>query len=168
MTNTAGNTAGIANISVSLLNAQGVEVSKTEAHKGIAEFCDLGFGMHTIVVGRIGECGVVRLENIRVWQQVPQVLRVVMNTCGQDVTASGCIAYFRVSSASEKISQATVQAEDGAYDWRTDKYGRIWLGVARGGTASYSFTAKGFRRRTVTLKCDELKVIEMHVVLERE
>jgi hypothetical protein len=154
---------------VELIDAEGRVVQNTKAPNGKVEFCDLGFGEHTIRIGG-DQCGFVTLHRIRFVYGVAQYFRVVLNDCmiGGDggTFPPSCLVYFRVSSeAGKKLSDAQADTEGGVYAVRADSYGRIFTFVLNGKSQEFVISSPGYASRTVHVSCRSYDHIAEAVVL---
>jgi len=78
-------------------------VSSTRIVNGIAEFCDFGFGEHTIHIGG-DSCGSITLHHVHLVSGVAQKFRVVLDNCLNGAEGGryppSCLVYLRVASES--------------------------------------------------------------------
>ena len=151
---------------VTLTDAGGKVVQSFSAVNGQAEFCDFGFGEHTIHIGG-DECGSVTLPHISFVFGVPQEFEVVLNPCfrgGDEGRRAACVVYFRVSSADGKKLGAASAAE-GSRVAHADRYGRIFAAAPNGGSQDYRISAPGFVEKTVHVACKSFETIQRAVEL---
>lgn len=153
-------------IPIYLLDAKGDAVSQTSLDQGYAEFCDFGFGLHSILIGKRDDCGSVEIKNIRYQWLQPQMFVAIVNRCvGQgEGWIDGCFVYFRVVDSGGKIipHPTAVRADQVS---KGSKYGFIPTGLPRGASGSFEISAKGFQSKTVDLNCDKSGEIERTVTL---
>lgn len=161
---------GLPAASVELVDASGKTVAQTAPINGVAEFCDFGFGEHSIVVGG-DACGSVVIRKVRLYKGGTQEFHVVLQGCagtGGSVFPPSCLTYFRVSSSTgEKLPAVTVTVPNDDRVFKGDGYGRVWLGMLNGASQTFTFSATGHRSSSITFHCENYQNIEHSVVLER-
>ena len=125
----------ITSASAELRDATGKAVQMQAVKDGRAEFCDFGFGPHSIRVRLDStECAVVTIEGIRIAYGRTQTLNVILNPCARGGDAilfgDGCSAFFRVrDKAGAPVPDASIY-EGGVRQHETsDIYGRVLLSV---------------------------------------
>ncbi len=157
-----------ANTEVRLLDPAGKVVATRMSWQGEASFCDFGFGEHTIVVG--GErCGSVMVRGIRVHPE-SQRFHVVLNRCAERAGYGfppACLVYFRFSARDGIPLQAQVSMPNDSRVLVADRYGRLWVGAEEGAAQEYVIAAAGYAPKRVVVQCNEMKLIEKAVVLEK-
>lgn len=161
---------GLPAATVELVDASGRTVAQTEPFNGVAEFCDFGFGEHSIVVGG-DNCGSVVIRKIRLYDGGTQQFRVVLQGCagtGGSRIPPSCLAYFRVtSSTGEKLPDVAVADPNDGSKFKGDGYGRVWLGMLNGTSRMLIFSAAGHRPSSINLRCENYENVERSVILER-
>jgi hypothetical protein len=174
-----------------LLDADGKIVERTESVGGLIEFCDFGFGTHTI---RIGEnCGLVTITDVRLVYGQPRqysvvygcppppgALRTVSGTIMDDMPMSAvrtddgayvtaCSVYLRISSGNgTKIEGAEALGGLGVPSpVRTDRYGRAFFYVASNSTRTIAISASGYAQESIDFPCKRQESIERAIVLRK-
>lgn len=166
VTNDQGNPVSVP---VELLDSKGAPIAHTSTdQEGKAEFCDLKFGNHSVVVGGDG-CNSVTVRNVRYVHPEPRTMKVVLNFC-QEVPAyegSVCRFYFRIESEQgDPLPHAQMRASDEGRTSTADGYGRILKLLPYTKTATVSFSAPGYETQTVPVKCDNRSYHERLVKLK--
>ena len=138
-----------------LLDPNGTIVQRALIRGGYAEFCDFGFGDHSIRVYDEQHLPVT-VTGIRLRYGHEQAIKVVLNSpvdVGSDMAIGNvCRAYARVTSIDGKpiaSARAVVKAET----YHADAFGRILLLVPLKQFASFRFEALGFDTRDVVFSC---------------
>jgi hypothetical protein len=144
-----------------LRDESGRVVAQTQIKNGKAEFCDFGFGLHSILVGG-GHCAAVELKNVRLRFGLLQTFQVVLNLCmNYGDQGNACFAYFRVSSESgEPLSSVNVSSQTISDYSVTDRYGRVQTAVGIGKKDVFQFTKQGYRPERFSMSCDSFKGTE--------
>jgi hypothetical protein len=151
-----------------LIGPDGKVVQSFTAVNGHAEFCDFGFGEHTIHIGG-DECGSVTLPHISFVFGVPQEFEVVLNPCfrgGDDGRRPVCVVYFRVTSADgKKLGAAELSVEGAKRVIHADGFGRIFTGVPNGAAQDYKLSAPGYADKMLHVSCRAFETIQKAVKL---
>jgi hypothetical protein len=139
---------------VELRDDHGVTVQSSTAPKGVAEFCDFGFGPHSIAVGG-STCGAVVLPHIELRFGVTQTFRVYLNRCGGDSLPRGCSIYFRIGDGDHHPLAGVSIASNSIGGERTtaDSHGRALVWVPSGTSESYSFSKVGYGTANFDYSC---------------
>lgn len=139
---------GAAAALVELRDSKGAVVQRSDAPKGVAEFCDFDFGLYSIDVGGT-TCGAVVIPNIRLRYGVEQNYRVYLNGCfgWGSVPVGACFLYFRISGeAGRPVASASVASTAiGGVRAMADSYGRAGVWVTPGTSETFEFTKSGYR-----------------------
>ena len=124
---------------------------------GKVEFCDFGFGDHSVRVRTSdSECAATRIENIRAEYGVTQKFSVIQNTCVRegDNVSNGCFTYVRVVSADDlPLKGVLITAPSRWSSSMTDSYGRAEVAVHVGSANDFTFSMPGFKSKTLHLAC---------------
>jgi hypothetical protein len=153
---------------VLLLNNEGDVVARTTLTQGKAQFCDFGFGTHSILIGDERDCGSVEIKNIRFRWQQPQIFTAIIERCPSegDGGMSGCLIYFRVKDPSGRsIPYPTARRDHELV--RGTKQGLIPTGLLSGVTGKFIIEASGFVSEAVTLDCTDVRTIEHSIILKQ-
>lgn len=156
---------------VQLISPEGRVTSSVYSNSdGIARFCDLGFGEHSIQVGD-NKCGYVTLHRIRLVYGIAQSFKVVVNQCM--IGADGgryppsCLLYLRVSSKGGRaLSDGEVTALRGSHVLHVDQFGRLFTAIGNGTDATYEISAPGYKSKTIHKTCRSYETIEEAVQLD--
>jgi hypothetical protein len=156
-------------VPVQLIGPNGQVTQTAMSTNGEVEFCDLGFGEHTIHVGD-DSCGSVTIHRVRLVFGISQRFDAVLNYCltGADalMIPPSCLAYFRVSSeGSKKLSSATAVIRGNPRTFEADSYGRLFLTVPNGTAGDFTISAPGYADKTVQVSCRSYETIENAVQL---
>ena len=142
---------------VDLLDPSGKIIQSKKADGGRAEFCDFGFGYHSIVVRTTGHSCETTVKNIKVVPDVSQQIKVIFNICsygGIHYPTNRSFVYFRVTSSDGEELQG-VRIEGG--DWSpqiTDGYGRSLVEVPPGST-ELTLSKDGFESQKVKIEAPD-------------
>jgi len=159
------NSTPISDVPVELLDESGKLVDLKRSSGGVVEFCDFGFGRHSIRVGR-ESCGAVVLEDIWMDPLRTQEFYVIPRACVEVSSSPGCLAYFRVSSSQDGLLTTASLAGSGLkMPVRSDRYGRIVVGIAPGTTPTFSLRAPDHQEQSLTLECKDSERLQQTVVL---
>ena len=141
---------------VELLDSSGNVTQKKEAVGGQADFCDFGFGYHSIrVEGGINNSCETRVNNIKASYGLPQKINVVFNSCPYSASGGGnaCFNYIRVSSPKgEKLRGVEIEGGENA-PVITDEFGRAGIFVPEGSRTVLKLIKEGFITKKVVLDC---------------
>jgi hypothetical protein len=151
-------------IPVELIGPEGKVVSQTLTRYGEADFCDFGFGRHSIVVAP-NSCLPVMLQNIRLRFET-QILHVTLNPCPHYQGTQGCEIHFRISAISGKpLPSASIDVVGLSDPFIADRYGRARAGLLPGSTGTFTISARGYQTQTLKLTCRNSVEIDQSVVL---
>ncbi len=159
-------------IPVELLEPSGKAVAwSTTSHEGKAEFCDFGFGYHSIVINK-GHCNSITIHKVRFYYPIPNTFRFVLPRCEEtgDVLGSACRAYFRVMSENGlPVAGVAVRIEGQQKPLRGDTYGRVLAGIPFDKTVptEVTFSAAGYETEVLRVACEKRSDIEQAVQLKR-
>lgn len=127
--------------------------------QGLARFCDLNFGNHSIAVGE--GCGSITINDVQ--SRLPDVEHFVirLNRCRADShrTLTGCFFYLRLEDDKGKAVKGTAATEE------SDIYGRVILALPVGQTKDISVASSGFQETTLRLTCPSINYVQRRVVL---
>ncbi len=155
---------------VTLLDTSGRTIERRSTVAGTVEFCDFGFGDHTVLVGDDQQCGSLYIRHIRFFLgQPPEKFKVVAPVCKGGATGGiNCGVYLRISNSDgEKVPGAELWLH-GALLHKADNFGRILLAMRNGQTEKYSVVAPNHASAEVSLTCRRNDQIEREVVLKRQ
>lgn len=143
--------------SARLIDPSGETVQRKRVINGRAEFCDFGFGPHSILVRAGSDCGSVLLRGVRLAYGFAQTFGVILNTCGYEGNASGnaCFTYLRVASPDGKPLAGVEIKETGVTSpiVATDRYGRASVSVHAGAQAEFTLLKPGYKTDVLHLGC---------------
>ena len=142
-----------------LLDSTGRIISAGDVRSGHGEFCDFGFGEHSIRVSSDLTLPVV-IHGVRLHYGNTQTLRVVLNQNpdhkGDVAPSSGnaCSAYARITSVDGK-SLSGVKVTYAGFTSVSDSFGRVVFLIPLNKFASFRFAKAGMQDRELTLSCSE-------------
>lgn len=151
--------APVSSARVQLLDEDG-RVVETRSYTGRPlEFCDFGFGPHSISIDQqvfdAGTCFPVTVSNVRVLRDTPIVLRVVVNPCQGYREWSSCWTYLRIRSQGYALPGAQISL--GKASMRADAFGRAWIPVSSDRPMQLTISHDGYKPQIVDLSCDDRK-----------
>ena len=154
---------------IQLIDPSGRVVERVYARTGEAEFCDFGFGPHSIRVGD-ERCGGVTLDRIGLRRGQTQRFNVILQDCTIAIDGGrcplSCEIYLRVSSDNgEKLKESEVSIEGNPLIIHVDSYGRIWLSILKGSSENLRITAPGYQEKTLHLFCKDKETLQEMVQL---
>jgi hypothetical protein len=161
----------IRNALAELLDPSGKIIQSREVIEGHAEFCDFGFGYHSILVrGTSDDACDTMVKNVKVIYGQSQQIKVILNGClGYRVgdISNGCFVYLRVSSETGEQLQGTKVLCDDRLQLFTDEYGRAQVGIHLFSGLELTFSRNGFETQNVHVECPYVPVnkeisIKMH------
>ncbi len=163
---TTHNGMPVADTSAEIRDESGQVVGRTRVVNGKAEFCDFGFGPHSILVGG-SQCAAVELKDVRLRFGLPQTFQVILNLCMDYGTqGNACFYYFRVSSENgEPLSSVNVSNQKISKYSVTDRYGRVQAAVGIGQKDVFQFTKQGYQPERFSMSCDSLKETEEKAIV---
>ena len=139
-------------VPVKLLDHSRKLVSQTTTAGGTFEFCDFGFGEHSIEVGE--GCGTTLITGVRLVYDQTQRFRVVFNFClGEHVSGTGCRMYIRVVDGKRQPIGGVRIPMSWRSDIVSDVYGRMAIGVSMGRSASITLQKEGYKTHVVETRC---------------
>ncbi len=165
-----------ASVPVALLDSKGEVVEGAVTRGGHTQFCDFGFGLHSVRVQN-RDCGFIVRDRVLLVNGVTQEVRVTLD-CKQGEEASGvltvspsCPLYLRVQSDSaEKLSGASATVPDRVEPYRADVYGRIFGRIRKpssGVPATIMIGAPGYVSSSIAIAaCSASEQIERLVTLK--
>jgi hypothetical protein len=149
---------------IALIDADGNVESSTIAHQGRASICDIGFGPHTIRIGKIECGGYVTIHNVSLVYGFPQNFSAVWDGCRNiDLMTipPSCSVAFRVTSADgKKLGNADAAIEGDETTYHADTYGRFFLSVGNGSAKDFTFSAPGYADQRANITCKRYENIE--------
>ncbi len=141
---------------VRIFGADGREIASEKAIGGLAEFCDLGFERHRVVIGQEGSCAQTVIENVQINFPEPLTLRAVLNECfGQEIAIGNCLVLLRVKSRGRPVSGTKIEFDSTAgphSELVTDKYGRVFKPMRIDSTMRATVQLGG-KSNTVDVEC---------------
>jgi hypothetical protein len=158
-----------------LIDSSGHITESERVTNGTAVFCDFGFGRYSIhIYYQPTECASTEIKDVHVTYGLTQMLRAVLNTCGDEgeIGGNACSTYVRVAARDGRPLNG-VEIKDAssiAPTQRTDRYGRAGLPVLLGKRAVFTFSLPGYKRAQLDLSCSEQfeGTTEASVVMEPE
>jgi hypothetical protein len=156
---------------VRLIDTRGGLVEQKEVIAGKVEFCDFGFGRHSILING-DKCGGVMIKNVRVVYGTLQKFKAVLNTCAGDgdvVSAHGCLVFIRAKSDSgQPLDGVTISSK--SVTRTTDSYGRVLTGVRSGEVDTFMVSKPGYQRTSLRVDCTTqvYEPIERTIVLKTQ
>lgn len=158
------------NAPVALIDKDGNVETSVVAQNGKASLCDIGFGPHTIRMGKLECSGYLTIHNISLSDGVEQRFAATWDGCRNiDVMTipPSCQVAFRVTSPDhKKLNYAEATKEGSSTKYHADSYGRFFLAVANGSKADFTFSAQGYLNKVVTVPCEHFENIEKSVQLD--
>jgi len=155
-------------VPVSLRMDDGTLVGTEQTIRGVAEFCDVGWGTFSVTVG--GEsCGQVVVKHLYIsWGATLEVPVMYRNCHGFLITGGGCALLVRVKDARGPVPNAQVRWKGASNETTTDRYGRAMLGIKFGDSGELLVAGDGYEPQSRSLECSRSKVqIEENVQLLR-
>jgi len=133
------------------------------------QFCDFGFGEHSLRIGR-ADCGLTTIHNIRLKYGEAQTYTVVRNECpimGDGLPLGNfCSAYLRISSEmGQQLGGAWAVMVGERNKQPADPYGRIILRLQPGLGTDVRISAPGYSEKTIHVACKTFEMIENAVQL---
>lgn len=155
-------------VDVEVHDLAGTTVLAGKTTNGAFEIADLGFGPHSVIVGR-GTCGEVRLNNIYFYLDAHPVFRVVRNRCpnGGDGYGFGCEIRFRIRDNSGKaLPGAAILARASGEKIIADAFGRAVAKIGRGRTETFEISSPGYPKQSEIVECKRYEIFqkEIHVL----
>lgn len=155
-------------VPVELIDPSGKTVARTHSWQGDAEFCDFGFGEHSILVGG-DACNSVLIQKVRLHYPEPQVFKVVLTFCpGQHFMGNVCRVYFRVVDEAGDPAVAVAVQVQGVLRSRTDRYGRALTLIRLERIETVTFSYEPYETKAIEVSCAARAPIERLVVLKRK
>ncbi len=155
---------------VALIDSDNHVVRKVDSVNGHAEFCDFGFGEHTIRVGS-DQCGYVTLHRISLVYGLAQHFSVILNPCFMGADGGryppSCLIYFRVSAADgRQVVSAFATVVGGTRQLTADRHGRIFTAVLNDSSKDFTISADGYEDQAIRISCKSYETIEKAVQLK--
>jgi hypothetical protein len=122
---------------------------------GIADFCDLGFGLFDVVIGP-DVCGqvVVRFLQFNWWPHTEEV-KAIYENCHANVPHGGCDVILRVRSADGKpLADVSFSGQGLPPGSKSDSYGRLLGFLPWGRRIAGSLTKSGYRTEALSVACE--------------
>ncbi len=155
-------------VRLELMDPSGKTVAHTHSWQGEAQFCDFGFGEHSILVGG-DTCNSVLIRKVRVAYPDPQTFKVVLTICpGGHFMGTACGAYFRVTDEGGEPAVAVAVQVEGVTQSITDRYGRALALIRLRRTEKVTFSYEPYETKTIEVNCKGLGQIERRIVLKRK
>jgi hypothetical protein len=155
---------------VALIDKDGNVETSIIAQNGKATLCDIGFGPHTIRVGKLECSGYVTIHNISLIYGLAQSFTATWDGCRNVEMMTlppSCQVAFRVTSSdNKKLNDAEATKKGDTAKYHADSYGRFFLDVANGSKVDFTFSAHGYRERMVSVPCEHFENIEKSVQLD--
>ncbi len=153
-------------VRVELTDPSGKTVAHTHSWQGEAEFCDFGFGEHSILVGG-DTCNSVLIRKVRLTYHHPQTFKVGLTMCpSKHFMGTACGVYFRVTDEGGEPAVAVAVHVEGVLQSRTDRYGRALTLIRLGRTETVTFSYEPYETKAIEVNCRG--PIEKLVVLKRK
>ena len=143
-------------------------VIATESNRdGIAQFCDFGFGLHSILVGD-DNCNSVMIRRVRFPFPEQYEFRVVLSRCANrgGYIGNACEAYIRVVLETGEPASGVEVAASGS-SVKTDRYGRASLLVHMGKQLQLTLWGPEYETTGVPIDCGDRWRIEKQVLVKR-
>jgi hypothetical protein len=134
---------------------------------GLFEIPDLGFGPHTIVVGK-DRCGEVQVKNLVFVWDVHQIIRIVSNVCPHSgaTGGSGCFVLFRVKNTrGEPVVGATMKGDAILQETVTDIYGRSSAILGANSSDTFTIQLDDYIPARVHVACGFFGTVRREIVL---
>lgn len=167
VTDTSG--AGLT-LPLALSNSEGKVVALSRTQDGQGEICDVGFGTHTLTIGRYEACHPVAIEGIRITGLQPLVFRVSLPFCmtSGDRVYVACFAHIRVADQTGKpIPAAKIDMDAHPGSIIADSYGRAMTHIDRDRLIRVRVTARGYSAAETAIDCMKPVVVEKLITLQR-
>jgi len=150
---------------VRLVDSGGKVVKQVIAERGEAEFCDFGFGDHSIDVGA-STCAHIIIPHVRVVFGRTLTFRVYRNTCRGDVSLIGCTTYFRIIDPGGRgLSGVSVSSDPPGVNSEDDDYGRVQINIDDNESRLLLFSKPGYVLTRVDFNCLRPAYAEQSVTL---
>lgn len=152
---------------VRLSGSNGVVIDRVTSRKGEAEFCDFGFGSHSIDVAP-NSYGHVIIPDVRLVFGTTFIYKVYLNFGGiGDQIPVACATYFRIASPhGDRLSGTTVRTEPAGIDLRADDFGRVLVQVDTYDSGVLEFSHPGYRPARIEYECLKPGYWERSVTLQ--
>ncbi len=120
---------------------------------GIADFCDVGFGLFDVVVGS-NMCGQVAVKYLStIWPHTRQV-NVIYHNCHSNIPPSGCEVLLRIHSTDERPVKGVSFTGTGMPSGSaTDSYGRLMAFLLWGKRLDGVLVKAGYQASHVSILC---------------
>ena len=112
---------------------------------GIANFCDIGWGTFSVIVGQ-EMCGQVEVKHLYISQSATLQVPVLYKNCHGNLFDLACSVIFRIRDPADRpIPSAKIEiAGQSGSTFTPDVWGRTFFGVQFGRTADVKVTAEGY------------------------
>ena len=150
---------------VSLIGPMGSIEKDTEGDT--VTFCDFGFGMHEVVLGR-GSCNERRVPNVQIMFGVEQVLHILRDRCPPNWVPDSCRAWIRfVDETGNGVPGVEVihRSSGVLVTDPSDKFGRMKFGIGRNTRLNLEYRAPGGQHGQLDLRCDAHEINKLEVVV---
>lgn len=167
-------------IPVEVRTGDGKLLVAVRAETGLAAFCDLPLGVHTVVVDP-GRCGEITVKNVYVGYRTERTIDVIANGCphwmlppilsrGGRFKSLSCRALLRVrieNGAPVSGAKGVLSSKEGIITAPSDNYGRLWVGGVQN-ELDITVHAPGLVSQQVAIRCSvEQSEVEDLVVLKK-
>jgi len=151
-----------------LFGPNGKLVRATESGRdGVAEFCDFGFGQHSILVGD-DSCNSVMIRKVHFPFPEQYEFRIVLTPCAGRGAYFGnsCEAYVRAVTESGEPASGVEMAASGP-SVRADKYGRASVPLRLDKQEQLTLWGPEYETTGVPIECGDRWRIEKQVLVKR-
>jgi hypothetical protein len=157
---------------VELINPSGKVVQSRNTENGSADFCDFGFGYHSIRVRSdlpLRNACETTVGNVKLIYGYSQNIKITLNRClyGGSTIGNGCLVYLRVSSSNgEPIQKARIH-QTNLPILLTDIYGRARIGMGLGSAEELIIEKQEFVTQKLSVECAYAPV-EKEITIEMQ
>jgi hypothetical protein len=148
---------------VDLLDSTGKVVQSKKSINGKADFCDFGFGLHSVRIWNDypGEYCQTIAKGFTFIQQFSQHVTIVTNRCLGDVgqvvggNSTTCDAFLRISSPDgTKLPGVSIKSNQKQFGPQTsDQYGRAHYFIDIHSKGELTLSKEGYETKTVPVEC---------------
>ena len=151
---------------VRLVDGAGKIVEQAISDHGEVDFCDFGFGDHSIEVAP-GTFGHVVIPHVRVVFGMTLRYQVCLNTGGLgDIVLDGCTTYFRITSRDGKrLPDVLLSSEPPTVHSESDGFGRALVHLEMHAAGVIEFSKPGYIPVRVGFDCAKPAYLEESVAL---
>jgi hypothetical protein len=134
---------------------------RVRTQKGVAELCDVGYGVFSVEVAAAAGCPTVTITNLQYWYLNPLTLKVVLPSCTDKpmLPPNGCPVILRIRNEHGEVPTGgrLKGVPRQAAAMRVDKLGRNIFWLDYGETAEVTAEAEGYLPETWTVRCEKGK-----------